>query len=274
MLNNPAFSRLGFGVTGPHASLIGSGAQTRALVHACVEQGVTLFDTGPAYGAGRAEKRLGDALRGIRRDTVFLSTKAGVHAGGYRDFSAGAVEMSLRESLARLNTDHIDLLLLHGPSPEELTDKLIRHLEAFKTRGMIRHLGICGRGPELETAARISVMDAVMAPLNPDLSAQELNRLENCKKAGQSVIGIEVMKGAAKSARLPLTPSSTWYFARHIKQVVLGRAAPASDRTPQQALSWALDHPLSDSVISLTTSLTHLDANARLAGLEGSASST
>lgn len=274
MIDNPAFSRLGFGVTGPHASLIGSNAKTRELVNACVERGVTVFDTGPAYGAGRAEKRLGEALRGIRREKVFVCTKAGVHPGGYRDFSPGAVEMSLKDSLARLNTDHIDLLLLHGPAPEELTDKLIRHLEAFKTRGMIRHLGICGRGPELEAAARISSMDAVMAPLNPELTAQEIARLENCKKAGQSIIGIEVMKGAAQSARIPLNAPSAWYFARHIKQVVLGRTATSSGRSPREALSWALDHPLSDSVISLTTSLTHLDANARQAGLEGSASST
>ncbi|WP_412545708.1 aldo/keto reductase [Maricaulis sp. MIT060901] len=273
MIDSPAFSRLGFGVTGPHASIIGSNTKTRELVHACVAHGVTLFDTGPAYGAGRAETRLGEALREVPRDKVFVCTKAGMHAGRFRDFSPGAVEMSLKDSLERLKTDHVDLLLLHGPAPEELTDKLIRHLEAFKVRGMIRHLGICGRGPELEAAARISAMDAVMAPLNSELTTQEIERLENCKKAGQSIIGIEVMKGAAKSARIPLNASSAWYFARHIKQVALGRTAPPSGRSPQEALSWALDHPLSDSVISLTTSLTHLDANARLAGLEGSASS-
>lgn len=273
MIDHPAFARLGFGVTGPHASLIGSASQTRDLVHRAVDLGVTLFDTGPAYGAGRAEKRLGQALRGIRRDKVFVCTKAGIHAGGHRDFSAGAVEMSLKESLARLQTDHVDLLLLHGPAEEELTDKLIRHLEAFKARGMIRHLGICGRGAELEVATRIPAMDAIMAPLNPELTAGELERLERCKKAGLSLIGIEVMKGSAKSARLPLSPSSAWYFARHIKQSLLGRNAAPSGRSPQESLSWALDHPLSDSVISLTTRMTHLDANARLAGLEGSPSS-
>ena len=273
MIESAAFSRLGFGVTGPHASLIGSASQTRELVHRSVELGVTVFDTGPAYGNGRAEKRLGEALRGIRRDRVFLCTKAGIHAGGHRDFSAGAIEMSLKDSLARLRTDHIDLLLLHGPAPAELDDKLIRHLSAFKARGMIRHLGICGRGAELEAAAGLEIMDAIMAPLNPELGDQELQRLADCKKAGLSLIGIEVMKGAASSARIPLSPSSAWYFARHIKQSILGRKAQPNGRSPREALSWALDPPLTDSVISLTTNMQHLDANARLAGLEGSVSS-
>jgi len=260
--------RLGFGVTGPHASLFASRTATTRLVRKAIEHSITLFDTGPAYGAGRAEKRLGDALRGIPRDKVFLSTKAGIGSDRQRDFSPGGIEMSLKASLLRLGTTHVDLLLLHGPAPEELTPKLLRHLDAFRERGLFHHLGICGRGAELACAADIDAIDTVMAPLNPSLSTEALNRLERLKAAGVRIIGIEVMKGAAASARLPLSPASAWYSARHVKHMLTGQLAQRGDRSPREALSWALDHPLADSVVSLTTKPAHLEENARLAGLE------
>lgn len=268
MIESAAFSRLGFGVTGPHASLAGHAGRTRQLVREAIACGITYFDTGPAYGHGRGEARLGAALNGIPRETVFVSTKAGIHPGGIRDFSPGAIEMSLKASLERLSTPYIDLLLLHGPAPEELTPKLLRHLEAFRTRGLFRHLGLCGRGPELEAAAGIAGMDAIMAPLYPELEADALERLERLKSAGLSLIAIEALKGATQPVRLPLTPSSAWYFARSIKQALTGQRAAPSGRTPAQALSWALDHPLANSVMSLTTQSSHLHENARLAGLE------
>ena len=102
MIEDAAFSRLGFGVTGPHAGLGLSRNRTETLIRKAVELGVTLFDTGPAYGRGEAEKRLGRALKSVPRDRVFITTKAGIHPGKKRDFSPGAVEMSFKDSLSRM----------------------------------------------------------------------------------------------------------------------------------------------------------------------------
>ncbi|WP_417488418.1 aldo/keto reductase, partial [Maricaulis sp.] len=187
MIEADAFSRLGFGVTGPHAGLGTSRSATTRLIHQAIELGVTLFDTGPAYGRGEAEQRLGTALKQVPRNSAFVATKAGVHAGGHRDFSAGAVEMSLRDSLKRLQRDHVDLLLLHGPAPGELTDKLIRRLQAFTERGMIRHIGVCGRGAELDRAIELGVFDALMAPINDSLTDGERQRLTKARESGLSV---------------------------------------------------------------------------------------
>lgn len=267
MIDLARFSPLGFGVTGPHASRIANTGHVSRLIREALAAGVTYFDTGPAYGNGRGEIRLGRALEGVDRNQVFISTKAGIHAGRVRDFSPGAVEMSLKASLERLGLEHVDLLLLHGPAPQELTPKLISHLRAFKKRGLFHHLGICGRGAELEEAIRIEEIDTIMAPVNASLSAEELDRLERCKQSGLSVIGIEALKGTAASARLPVSHASAWYLARAIKQTLSGQAPERAGQTPAEALSFALDHKLTDSVISLTTKLAHLHANARLAGL-------
>ncbi|MBR9825774.1 MAG: aldo/keto reductase [Alphaproteobacteria bacterium] len=267
MIDHPAFSRLGFGVTGPHASRFTPKAPVIARIRDALDAGITYFDTGPAYGNGRGEARLGEALKGVAREQVFISTKAGVQAGGVRDFSPGAVEMSLKASLDRLGMGYVDLLLLHGPAPDEVTDRLIRHLEAFRARGLFRYLGICGRGPELETAIHSDAINAIMAPLNAQLSDAELTRLQACKAADISLIGIEALKGATPSSRLPLGPMSAWYFARSVKQRLTGQAADGTGQSPQAALRFALDHPLSDSVVSLTTKSAHLHANAQLAGL-------
>ena len=268
MIDNPALSRLGFGVTGPHAGLGQSRRATHMLIREAVGLGMTLFDTGPAYGRGEGERRLGEALRGIRRDRVFLSTKAGIHAGGRRDFSAGAVEMSLKASLDRLRTDHVDLLLLHGPSPEDMSDKLLRRLQAFRERGMIRHIGVCGRGGELDAAIDAKAFDAIMAPLHPGLDEAALARLDRAKSAGLSVIGIETMAGTAGGLRLPLSRGAAWYAARRIKQMMTGRVQPPTDVSPAEALKWALARPACNAVICLTTRAANLEANARLAGLE------
>lgn len=264
MIETDSFSRLGFGVTGPHAGLGAGRGMTTRLIHQAVDQGVTFFDTGPAYGKGEAERRLGAALKRLPRRSAFVATKAGIHPGGYRDFSAGAIEMSLRDSLKRLQRDHVDLLLLHGPAADEMTDKLLRRLDAFRERGMIRHLGVCGRGAELDRAISLGVFDALMAPVNQSLEPSQIERLERARSSGLSVIGIETMAGARRASGPPASRGDLWYLARQIKRR-LRRDPPAEAGPPaSEALRWALTRPFCDSAVCLTTRPAHLAANASL----------
>ena len=271
MLKNPAFSRLGFGVTGPHGGLGASRRLTRDMIREAVRLGVTAFDTGPAYGNGEAERRLGDALTGLPRDRVFVVTKAGIGPHRQRDFSPGSVEMSLKASLARLKLDRIDLLLLHGPSPDEMNDRLIRRLRAFVDRGMLGAIGVCGRGPELDHAIGTGAFDAIMAPVHARLDDHERARLVRARQSGHAVIGIEAMAGAATPLRLPRSRSDMWYLARALKQRATGTAPPPAAASGPDGLKWAIQSGLADSVICLTTRTPHLAANARLAGLEATA---
>lgn len=268
MIDTPAFSRLGLGITGPHAALTGSDGRVSGLVRDAIECGVTLFDTGPAYGGGRGETRLGKALRRVRRDRVFVSTKAGIHTDRCRDFSAGAIEMSLKGSLGRLGLDHVDLLLLHGPARSEVTEELMRRLRAFRERGLIRHIGLCGRGDEIEAVLDTEGFDVVMAPVNAQIDDTAYHRLERIKALGLSVMAIEVMAGVRRSARIPTNASDLWYLARAAKRSLSGGEPDGSAMTAAEALQWTLAQPICDSALCLTTRTANLRANAAVAGLE------
>jgi aryl-alcohol dehydrogenase-like predicted oxidoreductase len=113
-------SRLGFG-----ASALGGvfgktdGVDGIDAVHAALDSGINYFDVAPAYGATMAESLLGKALKGIPRQSYFLSTKVGKQTvpGCYGedilDFSASGIRSSLDESSRRLGTDYFDIVHLH-----------------------------------------------------------------------------------------------------------------------------------------------------------------
>jgi D-threo-aldose 1-dehydrogenase len=109
-----------------------SDAQARATVEACYDAGIRFFDTAPYYGFGLSEHRLGEALRGKQRDELVLSTKVGrllrpgepattghsqfpgsLPFAAVYDYSYDGVLRSVDDSLQRLGTHRIDILLVH-----------------------------------------------------------------------------------------------------------------------------------------------------------------
>ena len=124
------------------------GARTRAVVDAAIDQGITLLDTADMYGRdGGSELALGAALKG-RRDQVVLATKFGHQAAdmGYGP-AAGAkggrkyIRLAVEKSLARLQTDYIDLYQLHTPDPLTPVDETIAALGELVAEGKVRYLG-------------------------------------------------------------------------------------------------------------------------------------
>ncbi len=122
--------------------------QTRAVVDAAIDAGVTLLDTAEMYGTdGGSELALGEVLAG-RRDKVVLATKFGhqkvdmgygpaAGAKGGRNYIRLAVEKSLR----RLRTDYIDLYQLHTPDPLTPIEETIAALRELVAEGKVRYLG-------------------------------------------------------------------------------------------------------------------------------------
>jgi aryl-alcohol dehydrogenase-like predicted oxidoreductase len=122
--------------------------QTRAVVDAAIDEGVTLFDTAETYGgAGASELALGEVLQG-RRDKIVLATKFG-HQGadmGY-GLAAGArggrayIKIAVEKSLTRLRTDYIDLYQLHTPDPVTPIEETLAALDDLVTEGKVRYIG-------------------------------------------------------------------------------------------------------------------------------------
>lgn len=118
--------------------------EAASFLTGALDLGVTLIDTARAYLL--SEERIGRALSG-RRAEYFLATKCGEHSRGtdtYYDFSYEAVRASIRQSLATLQTSHIDLMQIHfGPEPWQvaLQGDTLRAMREAQDRGEVQFLG-------------------------------------------------------------------------------------------------------------------------------------
>ncbi|MEZ0447444.1 aldo/keto reductase [Cellulomonas sp. ICMP 17802] len=119
-----------------------------ALVHAALDAGITFFDTADVYGGvpGQSEELLGAAL-GAHRDDVVLATKFGLDTGGLNGPDWGVrgsrryVRRAVESSLARLGTDHVDLLQMHAPDPATPIEETLAALHELVVEGKVRYLG-------------------------------------------------------------------------------------------------------------------------------------
>lgn len=254
----PAATRLGLGVTGPHATPAVTREGTARLVHAALDLGVTLFDTGPMYGAGEGERRLGGALASVARERVFVCTKARTWNAGDERAPAAIVAASLAESLQRLGLDHVDALFLHGPRPADIAAPVLETLASLKAAGRIRFAGVCGRGPECLAGLASGGIDLLMAPV---AGADAL--LAAAARRGVPVFAIETMRGRRSPWRAPASVADAWYLARAARDAWIGAAPPPGD-----GVAAALSRPAVASVIVQTTRAAHLAENARAAGLQ------
>ena len=121
--------------------------QTRAVVHAALDAGITFLDTADIYGGqGASEELLGQILHG-RWDEVVVATKFGADMGGAvapdwvprasRRYVKAAVEGSLR----RLRAEHIDLYQLHEPDPRTPIEETLAALDDLVRAGTVRYVG-------------------------------------------------------------------------------------------------------------------------------------
>jgi len=113
-----------------------NGAQCESAVEYALELGYRHVDTAQAYGN---EREVGRAIArsGVKRDAIFLTTKL---APG--NLAAKDVTRSLAGSLEALDTDHVDLLLIHWPSTTVPMGETLRAMEEAKAQGRVRHIGV------------------------------------------------------------------------------------------------------------------------------------
>jgi aryl-alcohol dehydrogenase-like predicted oxidoreductase len=118
--------------------------ETRAVVDAALDEGVTLFDTSDSYGA--SEELLGEVLEG-RRDDVVIATKFGSALRGANGADWGArgsrryIRRALERSLRRLRTDWIDLYQIHRPDPLTPIEETLAALNELVQEGKVRYVG-------------------------------------------------------------------------------------------------------------------------------------
>jgi aryl-alcohol dehydrogenase-like predicted oxidoreductase len=250
------------------------------LVHAALDLGVTLFDTGASYSAGEAEPRLGRALKGRDASKLVIATKAGTfHAGGGsigRDFSPAAIVASAERSLKTLGLDALPLLQLHGPTVAEL-DALLAALGELKARGLVRALGVNSFDPAvIEHVIGLAAFDVVMVDYNV-LRPEREPLIARAAAAGKGVLaGMALAMGhtGLQVAKIR-APQDLWYAARglmrHRAEVRRGLRfrflhEHGEITGSQAALAYVLANPGVSAAVIGTTRLAHLRENAAASG--------
>lgn len=148
---------LRLGAAGPEVPAIGLGMMRLpncptpgAFLRAAMDAGFHFFDHADIYGGGAAETIFGQAMSGVPRDSYLLQSKCGIRkeAGGkFYDHSASHILSSVDGILKRLNTDYLDLLLLHRPDALMEPDEIAEAFDCLRTAGKVLHFGVSNMSP-------------------------------------------------------------------------------------------------------------------------------
>lgn len=170
------------------------------VVHASVDAGINYFDTAEAYNEGRSETSLGQAIRGIQRDRIIIGTKVNP-SNCYRETLIDHCHGSLK----RLQTDYIDLYMIHWPihphsirhftddptiieNPPQI-DEALDALKELKKQGKIRHLGVSNFSTKRMGDLPLHEIAVNELPYNLFCRSAEYDAIPMCEEKGIGVIG-------------------------------------------------------------------------------------
>ena len=240
---------------------------TIQAVHEAIDHGITCFDTAAAYGLGHSEKLMGQAIQNKRQEIIVVS-KGGLTWDPdkrrlFRDSSEQALIEGCDGSLKRLDTDYIDLYLIHWPDPTTPFEETMKALDNLKTAGKIRHIGVSNFMPSM-MADCLKHIDLTTNQVGYSLFERRIERdvKEFCEKSGVGIMAYGSLAHGLLSENMNLqTEFVNWdwrstknvfgmpffkpdYFEKNINTVeALNALAQQYNVTVQNlAISWLLSN--------------------------------
>lgn len=115
----------------------------------CIEHGLNFFDHADIYGGGQCESRFAEAFKktGYKREDVILQSKCAIRPGVMYDFTKKHILESVDGILKRLDTDYLDILLLHRPDALMEPEEVAEAFELLEKEGKVRHFGVSNHRP-------------------------------------------------------------------------------------------------------------------------------
>lgn len=115
-----------------------------AYIRTCLELGINFFDHADIYGKGSCESLFGKVFDGteFRREDLILQSKCGIIPGKMYDFSKTHILKSVEQSLRRLRTDYLDVLVLHRPDALAEPEEVAEAFDILESSGKVRHFGV------------------------------------------------------------------------------------------------------------------------------------
>jgi len=214
------------------------------LLKQAYEAGVRLFDTAEGYQQGRNERMIGDVLSQLGiRDKVIVQTKV-----RYPRAPAGEIKAALMTSFAgcleRLQTKHVDILLIHQPSVEQMNNpEAVAALKELKQQKTARWIGVSTHADQagiLRSAAQTGIYDVVLASFNVT-NAADGDLLAAMQAAAAKGVGVIAMKtqtgGRAKNLGVLNHKALLKWALRHTE---IATAVPGFTNSDQLAESFSV----------------------------------
>jgi diketogulonate reductase-like aldo/keto reductase len=175
-------------------------AEFIASIQTAIELGYTHIDTAEMYAGGHTEQLVGRAVKGFKRQDVFVATKVSPNNLRYE-----GVLRALTGSLKRLDMDYVDLYLIHWPSKRIPLEETFKALNEAVARGQVRHLGVSNFDlDELQQAQALSDTPIITNQVPYSLSKRQYVKngvLAYCQEADILLTAYSPLKGGvAKSA--------------------------------------------------------------------------
>lgn len=269
-------------------------SETRSMaynaINAALDEGINLFDHADIYVRGRSEILFGELLRqdpGLRKQMI-LQSKCGIrfggdphpHSPGRYDFSYSHIVGSVEGILKRLNTDYLDILLLHRPDALVEPELVARAFDHLHSTGKVRWFGVSNH-----TWAQIDLLkSAVDQPIvinQVEISLLHRSIIEEGTVFNQNVTGFAGSSFTLDYCRKHNILMQAWSPVAGGKLFVHGRGAPdalinlindlsrAHHTSPEAiALAWLLRHPAGIQPIIGTVNPDRIKASALAANVE------
>lgn len=216
-----------------------------------LEKGINVIDTAEMYAAGHTEEVVGKAIEDSDREKLFIISKVW-HTHLHHDSLINSAEQSLK----RLNTDYIDLYLVHWPNSAVPIKETISAMEELKSRGMVRNIGVSNFNiPQMQEAMEAAEESRICAnQIEYNLSTRraEEDIIPFCEKNGIDIIAYTpIMKG--HTTDFPLLKKMAGKYRATEVQIALRYTMQRAIPIPKTSSREHLDELLKASRIELSS---------------------
>ena len=223
-----------------------------SFIQESIETGVTTFDHADIYGNHECEAAFGKVMKNesALRDQMQLVSKCGIKLNTnkfperkvkYYDYSASYIVSQVEESLKNLQTDYIDVLLLHRPSPFFYPEEVAKAFDQLKSSGKVAHFGVSNFLP-LQLESLQAYVEEPLVTNQIEISAYSLEHFENQNLDYLISKKIRPMAWSPLAGGELLTPK-TEKGARLLQAVKIVAQELGVSQTEQILYQWLLMHP-------------------------------
>ncbi|MFD2133206.1 aldo/keto reductase [Pseudogracilibacillus auburnensis] len=241
------------------------------MLHHAIDSGINHVDTADLYGFGENEKIVGEAIK-QKREKIVLTTKVGNHFDKQKrtwfwDPRKEYIEKAVDDSLKRLQTDYIDLYLLHGGTMDDDMDDTIEAFERLKSEGKIRAYGISSIRPNVinEYMNRANIDVVMMQYSMLDRRPEELLDMLNEKKISVLARG-PLAKGILSNDSQKLHTKGMEGFVQYSEielKNTIQHLSELNESITTLAFQFVLQHPAVASCVFGASTMNQLEENIR-----------